>query len=195
MCLSLAKAVTMANSKRLCIHCKTRQPREGMVHLPKGYFCNDACIVAYVRAKTQAARDKEAKRQHRAAKQGIKTRADWLREAQQVFNQWVRLRDADQPCISCGRHHAGQYHAGHYRTVGAMPQLRFEPLNVHKQCAPCNNHKSGNIVEYRLNLLQKIGASHLAWLEGDHPLQRLKVEDIKKIKATYKAKVKELQNG
>ena len=82
-------------------------------------------------------------RKDRARKERLKTRRDWEKEAQAAFNAWVRLRDADKPCISCGRRHEGQYHAGHYLSVGARPELRYEPLNVWKQCAPCNTHFQG----------------------------------------------------
>lgn len=128
-------------------------------------------------------------------KERLKSRADHLREAQAVFNEWVRLRDADLPCISCGRHHDGQYHAGHYRTVGANPEIRFEPLNVWKQCAPCNTHLSGNLVNYRLSLLQRIGVEKLEWLEGPHPARKYTTEEIKAIKADYREKIKELKKG
>lgn len=128
-------------------------------------------------------------------KEKLKSRADHLREAQAVFNEWVRLRDADLPCVSCGRHHDGQYHAGHYRTVGANPEIRFEPLNVWKQCAPCNTHLSGNLVNYRLSLLQRIGAEKLEWLEGPHPACKHTIEEIKAIKADYREKIKELKKG
>ncbi|RBL65636.1 recombination protein NinG, partial [Pseudomonas sp. MWU13-2625] len=97
--------------------------------------------------------------------------------------------------VSCGRHHDGQYHAGHYRTVGANPEIRFEPLNVWKQCAPCNTHLSGNLVNYRLSLLQRIGAEKLAWLEGLHPACKHTIEEIKAIKADYREKIKELKRA
>ncbi|WP_258530002.1 recombination protein NinG [Pseudomonas aeruginosa] len=67
-----------------------------------------------------------------------------------------------------GAFHDGQYHAGHYRSVGSHPELRFDEDNVHKQCAPCNNHKSGDVVNYRINLVAKIGAAAVARLEGPH---------------------------
>lgn len=135
------------------------------------------------------------RREIRVRKEALKTRADHLREAQAVFNEWIRLRDADLPCISCGRHHDGQYHAGHYRTVGANPEIRFEPLNVWKQCAPCNTHLSGNLVNYRLSLLERIGAEKLDWLEGPHPARKYTTEEIKAIKADYREKIKELKKG
>jgi hypothetical protein len=126
-------------------------------------------------------------------KQKLKSRADYVKEAQAVFNQWVRLRDEAQPCISCGRHHHGKYDAGHYRTTAACPELRFDPLNVHKQCSPCNTQLSGNIVEYRLELIRRIGQERVDWIEGPHEAKRYTIDDLKAIKAEYRAKIKNLK--
>ncbi|USS54168.1 recombination protein NinG [Pseudomonas kermanshahensis] len=126
-------------------------------------------------------------------KQKLKSRADYVKEAQAVFNQWVRLRDEAQPCISCGRHHQGKYDAGHYRTTAACPELRFDPLNVHKQCSPCNTQLSGNIVEYRLELIRRIGQERVDWIEGPHEAKRYTIDDLKAIKAEYRAKIKHLK--
>lgn len=158
--------------------------------------CGPKCALETVTRR----RDRERKsieqmerREIRASKERIKPRSEHLREAQAAFNAYIRIRDAREPCISCGRHHDGQYHAGHYRTVGANPELRFDEDNVHKQCAPCNNHKSGDIVNYRINLVAKIGADRVARLEGPHEPQKLSKEEIKAIKAHYRAKVRELK--
>lgn len=158
--------------------------------------CSWACGLAIApenREKARKAIAEVGRKEIRAAKERIKPRAQYVREAQQAFNEWVRLRDAALPCVSCSRHHEGQYHAGHYRTVGANPELRFEPLNVHKQCAPCNNHKSGDIVNYRISLLQRIGAANVEWLEGPHDPKRYTIEELKTIKAEYRAKTREFK--
>ena len=128
-------------------------------------------------------------------KEKLKSRADHLKDTQQAFNAWIRARDAALPCVSCGRHHEGQYHAGHYRTVGANPELRFEPLNAWKQCAPCNNHLSGNLINYRISLLQRIGEEKVAWLEGPHEAKRYTVDELKAMTAEYRAKTRELKRG
>lgn len=146
----------------------------------------------------QVARKAIAQRERReiqVRKQKLKSRADYVREAQAVFNQWVRLRDEAQPCISCGRHHQGKYDAGHYRTTAACPELRFDPLNVHKQCSPCNTQLSGNIVEYRLGLIRRIGQELVDWIEGPHEAQRYTIEDLQAIKAEYRAKIKALKEA
>ncbi|WP_057380672.1 recombination protein NinG [Pseudomonas aeruginosa] len=160
--------------------------------------CSPACALA-TKDKYQApARKAIADRQRkelRASQERIKSRSEYLREAQAAFNEFIRLRDSRQPCISCGRHHEGQYHAGHYRTVGANPELRFDEDNVHKQCAPCNNHKSGDIVNYRVNLVAKIGAERVARLEGPHEPLKLGIEEIKALKAKYRALVREMKKA
>lgn len=161
-------------------------------------WCSPDCALVIARQKQDRERkslDKVERKAIRAARERVKSRAEHMKEAQTAFNAFIRERDRDLPCISCGRHHQGQWHAGHYRTVGANPELRFELLNVHKQCAPCNNHKSGDIVNYRINLVAKLGAKAVEWLEGPHEPQRYSIEDLKSIKAKYRALVREMKKG
>lgn len=164
--------------------------------------CSMECAIAYSKRKAEEKRKKqeksdrlEAGRRMRARKEALKSRPDWLKEAQKAFNEFIRLRDKDLPCISCGRYHAGQYHAGHYRSVGAYPELRFNEDNVHKQCSVCNNHKSGNAIEYRINLIRKIGLEKVEFLERhDHQPLKLSIDEIKELIKVYKAKCKGVEN-
>lgn len=157
--------------------------------------CSPECAIKLARDNAQKAQERAEKKKQRERKAKLKSRSEWLKEAQSVFNKFIRLRDKDQPCISCGRYHQGQYHAGHYRSVGACPELRFCELNVHKQCAPCNDWKSGNAIEYRINLVKKIGIERVEYLERqDHPPLKLTIEEIKEQIKIYKAKCKELEN-
>ncbi|MGF6208268.1 recombination protein NinG [Pseudomonas frederiksbergensis] len=135
------------------------------------------------------------RREIKVRKEKLKSRAEHLKDTQQAFNAWVRERDAELPCISCGRHHQGKYDAGHYRTVGSNPALRFEPLNCHRQCSPCNTQLSGNIVNYRIALVKRIGAEQVDWLEGPHEPKKYTVEELKAMTADYRAKTRELKKG
>ena len=155
------------------------------------YECQVAFATAHAK-KVAAVREKRERQALREAKERIKPRSQWLKEAQHVFNKFIRLRDADMPCISCQRFHGGQYHAGHYRTVGSNPELRFDERNVHKQCAPCNNHLSGNIINYRTGLLQKVGREVVEWLEGPHEAKHYTIDELKQLIAHYKLKCKEI---
>lgn len=119
----------------------------------------------------------------------------WNKKVEKIFNEFIRLRDFDQPCISCGRYHQGQWHAGHFLTVGAHPELRFEELNVNRQCQPCNTHLHGNVLKYRKSLLEKYGVEVVDWLEGPHPLNHYTVDDLKAKFTHYTAKAKQLKEA
>lgn len=177
--------------------CRVKSCRASFVPRRLGQaVCSPACALIDAPRHQERARkslDQVERREIKVRKEKLKTRADHLREAQAVFNEWIRLRDAALPCVSCGRHHQGKYDAGHYRTVGGNPALRFEPLNCHKQCVPCNRHKSGDIVNYRINLVQRIGRDNVEWLEGPHEAKRYTIEDLKAMKADYRAKTRELK--
>ncbi|VVN88127.1 hypothetical protein PS718_01661 [Pseudomonas fluorescens] len=167
--------------------------------------CSPKCALAMAPANTEKARKAIAQRDRReiqVRKEKLKSRADHLREAQAAVNEYVRLRDAHLPCISCDSMPndndlmtGSRWDAGHYRSVGACPELRFEPLNIHRQCVKCNRNLSGNAVEYRIRLVQRVGAETVAWLEGPHEPRKYTVEEIKTIKAEYRAKTRELKKG
>ena len=187
--------VSMTFRKVLCPHCRGK--------LETGQRIHPECIDGYAEAQAAKAERAEAKKARAAAKverekartrkEAIKSRAEWAKEAQQAFNAWVRARDEGLPCISCGRHHQGQWHAGHYLSTGARPELRYTESNVHRQCAPCNTHLSGNAVLYRIGLIERIGLEAVEWLEGPHELPKWTPDDYKAIRDTYKKKLKELK--
>lgn len=165
--------------------CTNRFTPRSMAHKACSPEC--AAIVAAAERKRLEAK------QTRERREAVKTRSDHLKSAQGVFNKYIRERDAALPCISCGRFHTGAYDAGHYRSVGAQPALRFHEDNCHKQCVPCNQHKGGNAVEYRLGLIARIGAERVAFLEQEHAPAKYTIDDAKRIKAHYKAKLKALK--
>ena len=175
-----------------CKVCKTEFRAFNSLHV----FCSGECAIAHSK-KVQEKRVKkvasEKRKAYREAKEKLKTRSEWMSSAQKAVNAYIRKRDEKLPCISCGRYHQGQYHAGHYRTVGGNPELRFEELNIHKQCSPCNNHLHGNIVNYRIGLRDKIGDEKLEWLEGKHEPKHYTIDDLREIEKTYKLKLKELE--
>jgi hypothetical protein len=153
--------------------------------------CSPTCALDHTKQKAKKNFDKRTRKmrmQSRANDRGYQ-----LKAAQTAFNRFIRIRDEAQPCISCGRYHEGKYDAGHYRTTGAHPELRFNELNCFRQCVPCNQHKSGNLIEYRINLLRRIGEQTLEWLEGPHELNHYSVEDLKDIRKKYTRKAKELE--
>ncbi|UEP43161.1 recombination protein NinG [Burkholderia sp. B21-005] len=152
--------------------------------------------VCSVPCSLQFARDvarKKAEREVREARQKAKGRGEHLADLQIAFNTWIRMRDANKPCISCGKRRRCDWNAGHYRSVGSTPALRFEPLNVHKQCIQCNLYLSGNLTAYRINLIEKIGLEKVEWLEGKHEPLKLTLTQIEQMKSYYRAEVRRLK--
>jgi len=137
---------------------------------------------------------KKADKLHRERKKDLKPISHWLNETQKVFNEYIRLRDKDEPCISCGILDAPQWCAGHFRTRGAASHLRFSEQNVHKQCNKrCNLELSGNITEYRPRLIAKIGLAEVERLENDNRTAEWTREGLEEMRKVYRAKIKELE--
>lgn len=180
---------------------KCRVPECGASFVPQKLgqaVCSPACAIIDAprnQAKARKALAQVERSEIKVRKEKLKRRSDHMKDTQQAFNEWVRHRDMGEPCVSCGRHHNGQWHAGHYRSVGGHPALRFEPLNVWRQCAPCNTHKSGDLVNYRAELVRRIGIVNVEWLEGPHEPQKYTIDELKALTAKYRAMTKELKKG
>lgn len=86
-----------------------------------------------------------------------------LKTAQTIFNKWIRERDKDKGCISCG-HEVTE--AGHYLSQGHNSELRFNELNVNGQCTRCNCFMHGNLIHYRVGLIHKYGEQKVLLLES-----------------------------
>ena len=107
------------------------------------------------------------------------------------------MRDAELGCVSCDKPKdwGGQWHAGHYKTVGARPDLRFNEKNCHKQCSVCNNHLSGNLAAYRIELINRIGIAAVEELERDTAKAgQLRATDYLALHKYYQGKIKELRS-
>ncbi|KUG33313.1 recombination protein NinG [Pseudomonas sp. L01] len=163
--------------------------------------CSPACALATKDKHQAPARKAIADRNRReikARKEKLKSRSDHLREAQQAFNEFIRWRDriAGHVCISSGLPldwSGNQTDAGHYRSTGAAPHLRFNENNCHAQRKLDNRYLSGNAVDYRVGLIARIGLAAVEELEADNSVRKYTVEDLKAIKAHYRAKVRELK--
>lgn len=174
--------------------------------------CSMECALVQVKQDNQRKADKDAKalrKRDREAKKRLKSRSDHIKSAQKACNAYVRYRDRDEPCISCGKYDheikdvfvGGKWDAGHYKTRGAYPELRFNELNIYRQCKSCNGgsgkwgRKSRTVSsEYEENLIARVGQKIVDWLNGHHETQNWSIEEINWIETYYKAKLKELKN-
>lgn len=88
------------------------------------------------------------------------------------FNTFIRERDTDDNgfgrCISSGqplRVPSQNAHAGHFYSGGKFPELKFNENNVHLQGKSDNYFNGGNQLEYRKNLIKKIGIEEVEELD------------------------------
>jgi hypothetical protein len=110
---------------------------------------------------------------------------------QVLVNKFIRIRDDDRTCISCLKY-TGQMQAGHYLSVGSHPNLRFAARNIHKQCATCNNHLSGTLIEFRKGLIKRYGVEFVEALEADKTPRKFSNDEVILIGKYYKGIIKEL---
>jgi hypothetical protein len=75
-------------------------------------------------------------------------------KATRVFNAYIRARDKDKGCISCG---ARVEQAGHFYSGGHYSSLKYDDDNVHGQCLRCNYFLHGNLIEYEKRLRVRVG--------------------------------------
>lgn len=110
-----------------------------------------------------------------------------LAKAQRIFNAFIRRRDADKNCITCGKPKIE--HACHFYSAGHYTGLRFHPDNVHGGCLQCNYFKHGAGNEYRRNLISRIGEQRMFLLDSAATRNRFKKYsrfELEQIIETYK---------
>ena len=168
-----------------CKNCKNKfEP----IRFNHKYCLKDECIKVFV-AEVKEKTWKETKTR---MKNDLKTTQDWLKEAQTIFNKYIRLRDMGLLCISCNTI-PKKKNAGHYFSSGGHSNVRFDEDNVHLQCEHCNTFLSGNLLNYQIGIEKRIGADKLIELQGKaHLEKRWSVDELKEIIKKYKTKVRGL---
>ncbi len=120
-----------------------------------------------------------------------------LKQTQTVFNEYIRLRDKHQPCISSGFPLNGLYDAGHLFSVKQYSGLRFDERNVHAQSIGDNRHKEGNFEDYLIQVYLRLDSESVDQLRKDahyfkiHP-KKWTIEEVLEIKKEYQIKLKQL---
>lgn len=182
---------------RRCALCRQKIPLNDAIISRLKAFCSINHLLEY--SKTERAKQyikKAVRKETKERKEKLKTRSQWQKEAQKAFNGYIRGRDREKPCVSCGALQGvvvrgGAFDAGHYRSRGSAPHLAFHTHNCHAQCVKCNRFLGGNIVEYRKELITRIGIEKLEMLEQDNRPRHYTGEDLKRITAICKKKIKQ----
>lgn len=189
----------MKAASRRCKTCRKKVPAESIYQSNLRAFCSFECLSQFTKSECgRLAVAKTRKAETRERKEKLKTKSDYLKEAQTAFNAYVRARDAKDACISCGQwtedKYGGGWDCGHYRSIGSAPHLRFHLHGANKQCVKCNRHLSGNVAEYRKGLIKKIGIEKVEALESMNEVKSMRFNEeyltrIKKIFTKKKRKV------
>ena len=170
-----------------CRNCKEKfEP----VRFNQKYCLKDECIRIFV----EEAKSKAWKKTKSKMKTDLMTLQDYIKLAQITFNKYIRLRDKGNVCISCQKPINGVKHASHYLSAGGHSAIRFHEDNVWVSCYKCNVMLSGNAVEYRKALINKIGIERVEWLENNGNAEKKWLKDeLQEIMTKYKKKIKEYE--
>ncbi|EPK7525589.1 recombination protein NinG [Klebsiella variicola] len=177
-----------------CPICSTEYiPRSSLQKVCHNY----KCAIAYNKKRDEENAARNKRKQQRLQKSELKQRKDrlktasqWNKEAQAAVNKFIYWRDYGRPCIACGRPlnygvRGGAVDSSHYRSRGAAPWLRFNVFNNHSGCVRCNRELSGNLIPYRLNLIEKIGLQRVERIEHDNTVRKFSIEYLKRVKAIF----------
>jgi hypothetical protein len=179
------------NKNKTCKQCK----RKFQQKQPLQYVCSLECSIDYAKELEEKKKKKENKAFKNKIKEKHKTWSSYVKDVESVFNAFIRERDKNLPCISCDAL-AGTYKltAGHFYPT-TYQYLRFNEDNVHGQCwFNCNKNKHGNVNEYRIRLIEKIGIKRVEQLDEDRVKKLyLTIPELIELKVNYKDKLRVLK--
>ena len=181
-----------------CKVCKNKECKKKFTpDRPMQTTCSFNCAIAYSKQLTEKREAKKKTKARVLLREYKKSdKPTLLQLAQKLVNQFIRLRDDGEKCISChGDFSKGQKkNAGHYIPRSKSSLLRFNEDNLHLQCEYCNVHLHANLNNYRVSLIKKIGIERVKYLEDNKTtLKGWSVTELQEVIDVYRGKVKELK--
>jgi len=172
--------------------CRKPFPPRSMSHKA----CSPECAAEYAKLE----REKKDRQERQKGLQELKTKRDYIKEAQRAWNSYVRARDAGKPCCSCGampgQVFGGSMDCSHYRSIGAAPHLRFHLHNAAAACVKCNRWLGGNVVSLRAGLVERIGEEKILAIEANNSIRKFSDEYLIRLKNIFTKKTRrELKNA
>lgn len=158
---------------------------------------NYKCAMEFNRQVDERNASREIRKQERLQRDDLRQRrerlkgkSEWNREAQAAVNKFIFWRDYGDPCIACGKPlnygvRGGAVDASHYRSRGAAPWLRFNVFNNNAGCVHCNRDLSGNLIPYRINLIEKFGLHRVERIEHDSTVRKFDIDYLKRVKSIF----------
>lgn len=168
---------------------------------PTWLYSTDVGKLEIEKATLKAKKQIEAKKRKEKSelKESLKSISKIISEIKPIFQKYIRLRDKDLPCISCGNKNPADWCGSHYFPAGVYSGLIFDERNCHGACnSYCNMYLSGNLVNYRIGLIERYGEEYVLKLEQDSlNLKQYKYtrEELQQIKEKYKLKIKQYERN
>jgi hypothetical protein len=156
--------------------------------------CNYKCAIEHSKNLKKEKDIRDWRVEKKTLKDKLKTLSEYEAEAKKSFQKWIRLRDQNLPCISCGVDDTDLFDGGHYFKAEIFSGLIFDERNVNKQCRKCNRFLGGNELQYRKGLIKRYGIDFVNQLESESDLKRnykFTKEELIAKKLQYDIKIKE----
>lgn len=174
--------------KKKCRNCKGSFLPERTMQVACSLLCANI-IGKALNAKKQAANAAHRKREFYANDPKLAAK-----RAKTMCHKFIKLRDKDKPCVSCGTVNDVQYCAGHYKPSGVNALYRYDERNIHKQCNRyCNLGLSGNLSNYRPELINRIGIDAVLEIENNKTEKKWSLQELNAITEYYREKIKQLE--
>lgn len=149
--------------------------------------CTWECANIYAKELNEKKEKKDWQKRKAKMKSDLMTLQDYIKIAQSIFNSYINLRDKGKDCISCFKPIKGRVNASHYYNANNHWNVRFNEDNVHSSCITCNQYLSGNLIEYRKGLINRIGIERLEKLDQiANETRKFTIDEVKEIAEKYK---------
>lgn len=144
-------------------------------------------------------RKKHASKASKIPVKGISGRFSYVGKAQakerawKAFSRFIRLRDKDNGCITCGKWYPWQNMQAGHAIQGRGNSILFDEELVNGQCKRCNIFMRGMYPQYALVLIRKHG---IDWWDNKLKLKQetkdYSIQDYLDIESLYQQKAKDL---
>lgn len=171
---------------------KCKNCKEGFtpVNFNQKYCFEKECVQIWVKSE----QDKQWVKKKKEMKENLQTVQELQKLAQVYFNSFIRNRDRNLGCISCGSPLGKKFDAGHYFSSFGHKIITYDESNVHGQCVYCNQYLHGNLLNYQMGIQKRIGIEKLIELQAKaHQEKKYTREELKEIIETYKQKTKQYE--
>jgi hypothetical protein len=135
------------------------------IQKPLQAVCSFTCAIEHSKKLKANKEANEWKKTKAVLKEKTKTLSQYESDAKKSFQKFIRLRDKDLPCISCGSTESDTFDGGHFKKAEIYSGVIFDERNVSKQCRRCNRFLNGNELMYREGLVKRFGESYVIELE------------------------------